>query len=548
MRNKSDERWTEHFNIYKEYVTEHSKFPVSTVVYRGNNTGQWFHNQIAAFKNGTMPQDRLKKMDEFNPNWRGSRETLQDENKRLMLSSNWQQKLRTKDVPIDRVFSSDDLYDCLSHEIYSCRDYFEYFEKHCSREVWRESVKQAKWNPSLFSLEHRLEVFETAFPNLDFSSFNIYFALSGNLDGSFTSFYDAASFYSSHSPFHTADDMCSTFNHILDTLGEKEAVLLVSKYSRGMSLRSIAEEQENLSYMNNTIEARAVRKLRHPSRFRRIRPIPSDHILTAERAAELIRANNGNLDLSGTEYEKLPADFHVPGSVILSRTKIRSIPDTFTFGGSLHLDNIAYNIKFPNSLRCIEGDLDISCSPISSIPNSLTVLGNLTARNTLRLQELGAQLTVQGDLDICDTPICVLPSDMQVGGHIYAFQIKKEDAPSHLQTKILPHSPQDISDAERAAQITIYNLDLSIRSYNALERAGIKTVADLLQRTKNDLLQLRNLGAKSVDEIIQEIEKAGFAFDPAHPGALNDIIVSATEKAQRQSGTLSAIGDGIGER
>ena len=55
-------------------------------------------------------------------------------------------------------------------------------------------------------------------------------------------------------------------------------------------------------------------------------------------------------------------------------------------------------------------------------------------------------------------------------------------------------------------EMTIEELDLSVRSYNCLKRAGIHTVEDLTQKTEDDMLKVRNLGKKSLDEVIFKLE------------------------------------------
>ena len=82
----------------------------------------------------------------------------------------------------------------------------------------------------------------------------------------------------------------------------------------------------------------------------------------------------------------------------------------------------------------------------------------------------------------------------------------------------------DMSDDARSAEImveraetkkvkvlemTIEELDLSVRSFNCLKRAGIDTVEDLANRTEEDMIKVRNLGRKSLDEVIQKLHSLG---------------------------------------
>lgn len=62
----------------------------------------------------------------------------------------------------------------------------------------------------------------------------------------------------------------------------------------------------------------------------------------------------------------------------------------------------------------------------------------------------------------------------------------------------------------------IDNLDLSMRSYNCLKRAGIRTIGDLLELNYNDLFKIRNMGRKSMKEVLDKIHDLGLKFRGEH--------------------------------
>ncbi|MDR2647374.1 MAG: DNA-directed RNA polymerase subunit alpha [Oscillospiraceae bacterium] len=62
---------------------------------------------------------------------------------------------------------------------------------------------------------------------------------------------------------------------------------------------------------------------------------------------------------------------------------------------------------------------------------------------------------------------------------------------------------------EKILEMTIDDLDLSVRSYNCLKRAGINTVEDLTAKTGDDMMKVRNLGRKSLDEVIAKLSSLG---------------------------------------
>ena len=87
----------------------------------------------------------------------------------------------------------------------------------------------------------------------------------------------------------------------------------------------------------------------------------------------------------------------------------------------------------------------------------------------------------------------------------------------------------DLSDSAKAAEImiereeglkekmlemTIEELDLSVRSYNCLKRAGINTVEDLAAKTEDDMMKVRNLGRKSLEEVLNKLTDLGLSLRP----------------------------------
>ena len=62
---------------------------------------------------------------------------------------------------------------------------------------------------------------------------------------------------------------------------------------------------------------------------------------------------------------------------------------------------------------------------------------------------------------------------------------------------------------EKVLEMTIEELDMSVRSFNCLKRAGIDTVEDLINRTEDDMMKVRNLGKKSLEEVMQKLQSLG---------------------------------------
>lgn len=71
---------------------------------------------------------------------------------------------------------------------------------------------------------------------------------------------------------------------------------------------------------------------------------------------------------------------------------------------------------------------------------------------------------------------------------------------------------KDDKSKEKALEMTIEELDLSVRSFNCLKRAGINTVEDLINKTEDDMMKVRNLGRKSLEEVINKLASLGFCL------------------------------------
>ena len=67
---------------------------------------------------------------------------------------------------------------------------------------------------------------------------------------------------------------------------------------------------------------------------------------------------------------------------------------------------------------------------------------------------------------------------------------------------------------EKVLEMSIEELDLSVRSYNCLKRAGINTVEDLANKTEEEMMKVRNLGRKSLEEVLNKMAELGLALRP----------------------------------
>ena len=71
---------------------------------------------------------------------------------------------------------------------------------------------------------------------------------------------------------------------------------------------------------------------------------------------------------------------------------------------------------------------------------------------------------------------------------------------------------KDDKSKEKVLEMTIEELDLSVRSFNCLKRAGINTVEDLINKSEEDMMKVRNLGRKSLEEVVSKLEFLGLGL------------------------------------
>jgi len=74
---------------------------------------------------------------------------------------------------------------------------------------------------------------------------------------------------------------------------------------------------------------------------------------------------------------------------------------------------------------------------------------------------------------------------------------------------------KDDSKKEKILELSIEELDLSVRSYNCLKRAGINSVEDLANKTEEDMMKVRNLGRKSLEEVLNKMQELGLELQPS---------------------------------
>ena len=182
---------------------------------------------------------------------------------------------------------------------------------------------------------------------------------------------------------------------------------------------------------------------------------------------------------------------------------------TVAEGGSLHMEmtvdkgrgyNTAVKNKKPNQ--------DISVLPIDSIYTPVKKV-NYSVENTrvgqmVDYDKLIIEVWTDGSLKAYEA---LSLAAKVMTGHLELF-IDLSEATKNTQVMI----EKEESKKEKVLEMSIEDLELSVRSFNCLKRANISTVEDLANKTEAEMMKVRNLGKKSLDEVTNKLHNLGLDF------------------------------------
>ncbi len=218
-------------------------------------------------------------------------------------------------------------------------------------------------------------------------------------------------------------------------------------------------------------------------------------------------AKNLELDVKGPA-EVTAADIQADGDVTILNPDLHIA--TVADGAELHMRMTAdtgrgYNSADVNKARM---DLAIGVLPIDSIYTPIERV-NYTVENTRVGQSNDYDkltLDVWTDGSLTPTEAISLAAKI-LTSHLTMFVNLTQEA-QDAQVMV----EREETHQEKVLDKTIEELDLSVRSYNCLKRADIQTVKDLTERTEVDMMKVRNLGQKSLEEIKLKLADLGVGF------------------------------------
>ena len=184
---------------------------------------------------------------------------------------------------------------------------------------------------------------------------------------------------------------------------------------------------------------------------------------------------------------------------------------TLAQGGKLHMELTANRGRGYNpSVKNKKQNQPIGIIAIDSIYTPVKKV-NFYVENT-RVGQITDydKLTIELWTDGSMTPDDALSLAAKVMNEHLALFIDLSEATKNTEVMI----EKEESKKEKVLETTIEELDLSVRSYNCLKRAGIINVEDLTNKTEEEMMKVRNLGRKSLEEVTNKLHSLGLDFDP----------------------------------
>ena len=232
----------------------------------------------------------------------------------------------------------------------------------------------------------------------------------------------------------------------------------------------------------------------------------------------IVNLKNVRLKFDGNEEKTIRIDFKGVGEVTAGDIKSDGTvevlnPDlhiaTVSEGGSLVMEMTADRGRgYNSSEKNKKPNQDISVLPIDSIYTPVKKVNyqveNTRVGQTVDYDKLVIEVWTDGSLKAHEA---LSLAAKVMTGHLELF-IDLSETTKNTQVMI----EKEESKKEKVLEMSIEELELSVRSYNCLKRANISTVEDLISKSESEMMKVRNLGKKSFDEVTAKLHSLGLDF------------------------------------
>ena len=232
----------------------------------------------------------------------------------------------------------------------------------------------------------------------------------------------------------------------------------------------------------------------------------------------IVNLKNVRLKFDGNEEKVLRINFKGEGEVTAANIETDGTveilnPDlhiaTVSEGGSLVMEMTADRGRgYNSSEKNKKPNQDISVLPIDSIYTPVKKV-NYQVENTrvgqmVDYDKLSIEVWTDGSLKAHEA---LSLAAKVMTGHLELF-IDLSETTKNTQVMV----EKEESKKEKVLEMSIEELELSVRSYNCLKRANISTVEDLISKSETEMMKVRNLGKKSFDEVTAKLHSLGLDF------------------------------------
>jgi DNA-directed RNA polymerase subunit alpha len=217
------------------------------------------------------------------------------------------------------------------------------------------------------------------------------------------------------------------------------------------------------------------------------------------------------------------AIINVVGPKVVTAEDIMGDMELEIFNPDLHIATLEENATLVMEINIARGRGYVSADQNKSETNSIAVIPVDSIFTPVRKVNFAVENTRVGQVTDYDKLILELWTDgsitpeegVSIGAkimqeHLSLF-IELTDSTDALEIMVEKEEDQK----EKALEMTIEELELSVRSFNCLKRAAINTVEELTHRSEEDMMKVRNLGKKSLDEVKHKLEELGLGLRPS---------------------------------
>lgn len=232
----------------------------------------------------------------------------------------------------------------------------------------------------------------------------------------------------------------------------------------------------------------------------------------------ILNIKNLRLKLYGDESKTLYIDYEGEGEI--KAGDIKTDADVEILNPDLHIATISGSNRFFMEIAVSHGrgyvsadknktqNQPIGIIPIDSIYTPCTKVNYVVDNTRVGQVTDFDRLTIEVWTDGSIAPEEAISLGAKIlSDHLNLF-INLNDKARHAEILVEKGEPA----RDKILEMTIEELDLSVRSYNCLKRAGINTVEDLTNKNEDDMMKVRNLGRKSLEEVVQKLEAMGLSL------------------------------------